>query len=268
MDLTQLGLYTLALIVYPGALALLALGLVAETGASWALVHTNPVARFQAEVRRLSAVRALPPAASGAVLLTLMAATQLSAPFNPVPAAERNLLVAAAALAGAVWLAWPGGLADRRADARFLLAVQGGWLASLLAMAVATDTLQPQVIGAAAVGHLIPVKLAAALLYVLCLPGLLGLASRHPRSAQASARWLLWLPFCGLFASLFFPPGPDDLGSLARFVGAALLAALLAIAIAVPLTRSRSIVRGVYVAAVLVATAATLAIAVVTTALA
>jgi hypothetical protein len=267
MDLTELGLYTLAVLVYPGALALLGLGVVAETGAAWALAHTNPLARVQARLRRLPAARSLPPAASGAVLLTLIAATQLGAPFNPVPAAERNALVAGAALAGAVWLAWPGGRAMRPGDARFLLAVQGGWLASLLAMAVANDTLQPQTIGAAAVGSLIPVKLAAGLLYILCLPGLLGLTGRPPGGARASARLLLWLPFCGLFASLFLPPGSDDLAGLARFVAASLAAALLAILVALPLTRSRTILGGVYVAAVLVVAAGTLAIAAATSAL-
>lgn len=264
MDLTELGLYTIAIFVYPGALALLALGLVVETGAAWALADGNPLPHLRSRLRRLPAVKALPPAASGAVLLTLLAATQLEAPFNPVPAAERNVLVAGAALAGAVWLAWPGGLARRRADARFLLAVQGAWLASPLALAVAVDTLQPQTIAAAAVGSLVPVKLAAGLLYVLCLPGLLGLGSRRTSGAQATVRWLLWLPFCGLFAGLFFPPVTEDAVGLARFAAAALLGALLAVLIAIPLSRSRGIVRGVYVAAVLLTATATLAIAVVT----
>ena len=38
-------------------------------------------------------------------------------------------------------------------------------------------------------------------------------------------RALLWLPVCGLFASLYLPPGPDDLASLLGFAGRALLAA-------------------------------------------
>lgn len=267
MDLTSLGRYSLALLVYPGALALLVLGLLVETGASWALSSGSPAGRLGRNVRRVVSTRGLPPTASGAVLLTLLAASQLAAPFNPVPAAERNLLVAGAALACAVWLAWPGGLARRRSDGRFLLVVQTGWLAALLALAVATDTLTPQFVGGAAVASLIPVKLAAGLLYVLCLPGLLGMASPGigGQARARTARLLLWLPFCGLFASLLFPPASDDPLGLARFLATCVLGAALAVAVAMLLVRGgEGRMQFRYLVAVAVCTAITVLIAVIT----
>jgi hypothetical protein len=189
---------------------------------------------------------------SGAVLLTLMAATQLAIPFNPVPAAERNLLVAGAALAGAVWLSAPVGLLRRREQARFLLIVQAAWLVALLALAIATDTLRPGLIGAAAVASLIPVKVVAGIAYVLCLPGLLGLTMRPTSELGArGSRLLLWLPFGGLFASVFFPSGGEDVGGLLRFLGAWALAVVLAVAVAVPLARSPRPVRRTYLIVVL-----------------
>jgi hypothetical protein len=42
-------------------------------------------------------------------------------------------------------------------------------------------------------------------------------------------RILLWLPFCGLFASLFFPPQSEDLAGAIRFAAIVLGAAGLAI---------------------------------------
>jgi lysylphosphatidylglycerol synthetase-like protein (DUF2156 family) len=38
-------------------------------------------------------------------------------------------------------------------------------------------------------------------------------------------RVLCWWPYCGLFATLFFPPPPDDLLGLARFLGVSLAVA-------------------------------------------
>ena len=35
----------------------------------------------------------------------------------------------------------------------------------------------------------------------------------------ALTRALVWLPYCALFATLFFPPQTEDLGGLARFAG-------------------------------------------------
>lgn len=266
MDLATLGLYSVALLVYPGALSLLVLGLLVEAGASWALVSGTPLGGLVRNMRRMASSRALPPTASGTVLLTMLAASQLAAPFNPVPPGERNLLVAGVALACAVWLVWPGSLAGSRSDARYLLLVQAGWLAALLALAVGTDTLFPQFVGAAIVASLIPLKLAAGLLYVLCLPGLLGLAGplEGRKTVARTARMLLWLPFCGLFASLLFPPAPDDVLGLARFLGASLLAAALALGVAVVLVRGRERIRLGYLVTVAVCTVLTLVAAAIT----
>jgi hypothetical protein len=261
VDLTSVGLYTVALLLYPGALVACLPGALAEFGAGLALARgVQPLREVGVNLTRLHITRAVPPRVSGSVLLTLMAATQLGAPFNPVPATERNVLVAAAALAGAVWLAWPGSPARRQIDGPLLLAVQAGWLAALLAPIVATGRLSPDAIGAAAIGPLIPVKVAAGALYVLCLPGLLGLTSHRagPGDGGAGGRLLLWLPLCGLFASVFFPPGPDDVLGLARFAAATLLGVVLAIVLAAALARSPGAVRNAYVVAVFSLAAATL----------
>jgi hypothetical protein len=98
----------------------------------------------------------------------------------------------------------------------------------------------------------LPLKLVAAVLYLLCLPVLLRLVaeaapagtsgsgeedSRRLRQASfAGVRVLLWLPLCGLFASVFLPPGGDDavalVGSAAATVGAAAAAILATAALA------------------------------------
>jgi hypothetical protein len=46
---------------------------------------------------------------------------------------------------------------------------------------------------------------------------------------------LLWLPYCGLFVSLFFTIGGDDLVDLLRFLGLVGAAAAIGVAIAVNL---------------------------------
>jgi hypothetical protein len=51
-------------------------------------------------------------------------------------------------------------------------------------------------------------------------------------------RTLLWLPLCGLFASLFVPL-PDDAAGLARSAAATLGAGAIAILVAVALNRWR-----------------------------
>ena len=100
-------------------------------------------------------------------------------------------------------------------------------------------------------GDQLPLKLACGVLYLACLPALLMLlpesAPQGPPGALARARTpeeggfialrvLLWMPTCGLFASLFFPLADDALGLL-RFLLVSLGAAAVAIAIAANLTR-------------------------------
>ena len=250
----ELALNTVALLVYPGLLACLLLGLVAETLAARAL-GTGPGA--------LSALwpglrqRSVPPLAAGAALLTLLAAAQLALPFSPLPPTERNLLVAAIALLGAGWLAWSWGWDSVRQlpDARLVLAVQACWLVALLAPALVAQSLRPQVLGASVLVGQLPLKVVAAALFLLCLPVLLQLlpeaapeylrgAAEEGRSRREGAgfrvvRMLLGLPLCGLFASVFVPPGADEPLALIEFAAATVGAAGAAILLATALTRWR-----------------------------
>lgn len=257
MPWSELGLYSVGLLVYPGLLALALLGFFAEAGAAWALVPERggplPAARSMlAGLRPRPGLRTLPPLAGIAAVLTLLAATQVAAPLSPVPAPERNLLVAAFALAATGWLTWAWGWTRPQIDPGLLLLVQVCWLVALLAPAVVPENLRPQVLGGVVVRQLIPLKVAASVLYLLCLPVLLQLiheaapqglpgaaGRRRPGLEQAgfsAVRILLWLPYCGLFSSLFFPPGEDPAG-LARFAATTAGAALVAIGLAAHLTR-------------------------------
>jgi len=136
-----------------------------------------------------------------------------------------------------------------------MLVVQLCWLVALLVPAIQPQTLKPQTLANIQLNPGLPVKVACAMLYLLCLPALLNLipesapqgvpggAARRVGGAEAAGfsalRLLLWLPYCGLFASLFFPPGGDDLVDLLRYLG--LVAGTAAIAVAISLNL---IVRG------------------------
>jgi hypothetical protein len=223
----ELALQTLALVAYPGALLVLVVGLVGEAAAG--IVLDADRGRFVlARLRPNGDVVAI--VAAG--LLAALAATQLAAPLNPVSPLQRNLLVAAVALASAAWLcsALAGG---RSAESkRLALVAQVCWVVALLAPAVLSQTLRPQVLGAVVVPAQLPVKVAAGVLYLLCIPGVLHLLPDLSTGADRLGRALLWLPCCGLFASLFLPPAPDDpLGAL-RFVAVTLLTAGAAVALA------------------------------------
>jgi hypothetical protein len=156
-----------------------------------------------------------------------------------VPPVERNLVVAAVATAAALWLAgaegWMAG------EARRALLVQVCWLLALLAPAIVSESLRPQALGAVVVPSAMPLKVAAGILALLCLPALLRLA---PASSGASAgpdtaaRLPLWLPVCGLLVSLFLPPSGDDLGGLLRFLASTLATAAAGIGLAFATGRS------------------------------
>jgi len=281
----DLGIHLAALLLYPGALAILVLGSAAEAGAAWALVPERggllPAARtvLQGVRARAAAPLLLPPLAGAAALLVLLASTEVAAPFNPVPTAERNLLVAAVALSAGSWITWAWGWGRAGLDPRLLLAGQGCWLVSLLAPAIVPENLRPQVLGAIVVTSLLPLKLAAGVLYLLCLPALLqllpeaapqglpGAAGRSgPGLEQAGfgiVRVLLWAPYCGLFTSLFFPPSTDDAAGVLRFLGISAGAAALAIVLAANLTRrSASTTRALYLHLVMPFAGFTLAVGV------
>lgn len=224
----DLPLHLLALLVYPGLLMTLAVGAAAEIGVALALAGGGVRTALLAPASRLRQGR---PADIAAPLLAALAATQLAAPLNPVSPVERNLLVAAVALVAITWLvrarAWDV------ASARRTLLVQLCWFAALLAPALVSESLRPQALGSVVVLAALPLKVTAGLLALLCLPALLPLQTSAGEGHElARARLLVWLPLCGLFVSLWFPPGPDDLGGALHFLTATLAAAAAAIGLA------------------------------------
>jgi hypothetical protein len=188
----------------------------------------GPRAAVRTLLRSVAAPLGVPSA-----LLAVLAAVQLAIPFNPVHPIERNLLVAAVSLAGVSWLAWARVWSGPAEGARLVLVAQACWLVALLAPALSAESLRPQVLGAVAVPAAIPLKIGSAVLYLLCLPMLLGLVPEGERQREVSlARALLWLPLCGLFAAVFFPPAPDSPLGLLRFAALTLAAAGAAVLIA------------------------------------
>jgi hypothetical protein len=251
---TEIGQHGIALLVFPGLLAGLLLGLLLEVASAWSLVPGRggllPAARRVLLILRPSG-GGFPLYSASAGLLALAAAAQLAAPFNPVPATDRNLLVAGIALVGAAWLLWTWGWNREELDPRLMLVVQLCWLVALLVPAIQPQTLKPQTLANIQINLGLPLKVACALLYLMCLPALLNLipesapqgvpggASRRPGGAEGAGfsalRLLLWLPYCGLFASLFFPPGRDDVLDLLRYLGLVAGSAAIAVAIALNL---------------------------------
>ena len=246
----ELAFNTVALLVYPGLLACLLLGLAAETATARALGSGPGIV---SGLRPWLGQRRLPPLAAGGAL---------ALPFSPLPPSERNLLVAAVALLSASWLAWSWGwgLVRRPLDARLVLAAQACWLVALLAPALVAESLRPQVLGAVVLLAQLPLKVLAASLFLICLPVLLHLLPEvAPEGAPGAGeelggglerrgfmgmRMLLWLPLCGLFASVFVPPASDGALDLLEFAAATLGAAGAAILLAVALTRWRLLSAG------------------------
>ncbi len=230
----DLPLHLLALLVYPGLLTTLAVGAAAEIGAAFALAGGGFRTVLVGPASRLRRGR---PADIAAPLLAGLAATQLAAPMDPVSPVERNLLVAAISLAAITWVAWARAWAVT--GARRTLLVQVCWLAALLAPALLSESLRPQALGSVVLPAALPLKLTAGLLALLCLPTLLPLQSAAEKANElAAVRVLLWLPLCGLFVSLWLPPGPDDLGGVLRFLGATLATAAIVIGFAFATQRS------------------------------
>lgn len=245
----------LALAVYPGALAALALGVLCEVGAAFAFVPERGLRlawRSTLGAMRPRA-RGAPALAAAAAILAVVAAVQVAAPFSPVPAAERNTLVAAFALAGANWLTWGWGWDRPDLRPKLLLGAQSGWLLAVLLPAVVPETVRPQALGALLIPSFLPLKIACGSLYLACLPPLLQLvpegapqgtpgapgrgARRSEEMGFGAVRALLWLPYCGLFASLFFPSSGEDILGLGRFLALTAGAAALTTALAGNLVR-------------------------------
>src|SRR6266849_1153078 len=208
--LAQLGTHIAALLLYPGLVTMAVFGSTAES--IWV---------------RVSEKRWVPPELPWHRLSSLLASIQLSAPFNPVPSDERNLIVAAIALGLTVWAELALGV-ELFSEPGLLLVVQCCWLVAVLGPAVEPQSLRPQVLGAVLVPSLLPLKVASGALYLLCLPALLKLwplprpGERRARLRLDAMRVLCWWPYCGLFATLYFPPVASDPLGIARFLGTSL----------------------------------------------
>lgn len=232
--MNDLVLHLVALLAFPGALLTVATGVVAETLAAVVLDGARPRSAFAAVLALArQAVTRGDAVALVAVLLALLAATQLAFPFNPMSPLERNLLVAVVALSAAMWLGWswsaPGGGGTA--------AVQLCWLVALLAPALVSQTLRPQALAAVEVPAQLPLKALSALVALACLPALLRLLP-GAQAGSAAARVPLWLPMCGLVASVFAPPAGDDLPGLLGFAGAVIATAAVAVGLAAVAART------------------------------
>jgi hypothetical protein len=123
----------------------------------------------------------------------------------------------------------------------------------VLGPAVQPESLRPQVLGNILVPSLLPVKIACAFLYLLCLPALLRLwpfapaGERRGRQRLDAGRLLTWFPYCALFTTLFITPPSDDIVGVLRFFGLALGVAVVLIAIGAMLhRRGEALARGLY----------------------
>jgi len=141
----------------------------------------------------------------------------------------------------------------------------------VLGPAVQPETLPPQVLGNVSVPALLPLKLASGFLYLLCLPVVLRLwprsspAERRAKARLDLARAAAWLPYCGLFTTLFFPPAANDWPGIARFFAITCLAAAVAMSAGLVLhRRGEAMGRGLYGRAVPVYGGAVLVLVVVT----
>ena len=252
--MADLGAHLVALVLYPGAVLAVLVGLLAEGGAAYAFVPERGLGvALRSTLGAWRPGTGAPGLAAAAALLAVVAATQLAAPLSPVPPAERNALVAAFALAGAGWLAWGWGWGRRQTDTTLLLGVEAAWLLAVLLPTVVPETVRPQALGALVIPSFLPLKIACGALYLACLPPLLqlvpeaapqgapGAPGRSRPSAEEAGfgvvRALLWLPYAGLFASIFFPPSSDDAVGVVRFLALTAGAAAITVALAGNLAR-------------------------------
>jgi hypothetical protein len=244
--LTSLASHSLALVVYPGLVAVVIFGGAAE------MLWTRLTQGTWPEVPR----RRPTPVIATVVLCSALAAAQLAAPLSPMPPEERSVVLAAVALSFTVW-AELALTVEFVAEPGLMLVVQFCWLLAVLGPAVQPESLRPQALGNVLVPGLLPLKVASGLLYLLTLPVLLRMlpfdAEHDRRKAQRFdlERALIWFPYCGLFTSLFFPPAGDDVLGLIRFfaitaavAGGVLLAGLIL------RRRGVTIARGLYARAV------------------
>jgi hypothetical protein len=266
----DLALHGFALIVYPGALLVAGAGLVAERAAGRLPAVPRPAWRRAADrlpgVPRRAWRPQLPAVAAGAltfpvpatVLLAVLAASQLAIPFNPVSSGEQSVLVAVVALVAAAWVASTRSEPPPRPHLVVLAHIC--WLIAMVGPAVAAGTMRPAALAAITVPIQLPVKVAAAVLALLCLPAVLQLVPETRPRPPAVAAFALWLPCCGLFASVFLPPAADDPVGIARFGAETIAAAGVALALAAVLRQPR--LSSVYWPVLAVLAALTVALAV------
>jgi hypothetical protein len=251
----DLGLHSFALIVYPGALLVLGVGLVAERAAGRLLAAPRPAWPPQL---RPAAAAALTSPVPVAVLLAVLAATQLAIPFNPVSSVEQSVLVAVVAVVAAAWVASTRG--EPPPAPHLAVLAQVCWLVAMVGPAVAAGTMRPAALAAITVPIQLPVKVTAAVLALLCLPAVLQLVPQTRPRTPAIAALALWLPGCGLFASVFLPPAAGDLGGLAVFGAETVAAAGVAVVLAAAVRGRR--LSSVYWPALAVLAVLTIALAV------
>jgi len=258
--LSAIATHSLALVVYPGLVTIVAFGLVAEI--AWTRVRHGAWVLPARE--RPSVVVAT------VALFAMLVAVQLAAPFNPLPSAERNVIVAAIVLAFTLWAELALSV-DFVPAPGLLLVIQFCWLLAVLGPAVQPESLRPQVLGNVLVSSLLPVKIASGFLYLLCLPALLRLwpltqpSDRRLRPRLDTVRALCWLPYCGLFTTLFFPPSADDALGVLRFFAITLAVALLCLVAGMLLVRRGAVAaRGLYRRAVAPYAVVVLAVVVIT----
>jgi hypothetical protein len=260
--LAAIATHALALVVYPGGITLALFGLAVES--VWSRLSGGPQAMPRPSLARPLIVQV------AVALLAMLAAVEVAAPFNPVPPAERNLIIAAAALGFTAWaelaldpelMAHPG----------LLLVIQACWVLSVLGPAIEPETLRPQVLGNVLVPGLLPVKVACGFLYLLCLPALLRLWPVAPRADRRAnprfniTRAFVWFPYCALFTTLFLPPQGEDVPGMLRFFGVTAAVAIVALFAAAALARrGADRARGLYSRAVPPYSALVLALVVVT----
>jgi hypothetical protein len=260
--LSAIATHALALLIHPGLAVVVAFGAVAEL--AWMRLSSSEWEWPVLPRRRPS------PVVGTVALCAILAAVQLAAPLNLVPGEERSVVLAAIALAFATW-AELALTVEFVAEPGLLLVIQLCWLLAVLGPAVQPESLRPQVLGNVLVPALLPVKIACAFLYLLCLPALMRLwplappAERRSRRRIDARRMLTWFPYCGLFTTLFFPPAADDLLGLARFMAATLLVACVVIVAGIVVQRrGADLARGTYKRAVTPFAGLVLAIVVVT----
>jgi hypothetical protein len=260
--LSALATHSLALVVYPGLLTVVAFGVVVE-------IVSRRVA-LGAWSFRVPGWERPSPALATVALFSILVAVQLAVPFNPVPSVERNVIVAAIVLAFTVWVELALTV-DFVPAPGLLLVIQFCWLLAVLGPAVQPESLRPQVLGNVLVSSLLPVKVACGFLYVLCMPALLRLWPLTPPTDRRSqprfdpARALTWFPYCGLFTTLFFPPSADDALGVLRFFGITIGIAALSLVAGVLMGRRGAVaIRGLYQRAVAPYAAIVLVLVVVT----